>query len=221
MKKNILAIAMIVILTMALSACAPSFKSMRDADNYLSEQRLKADQEATYKVRDITTLRTIGANMSVISPIGWSEGPQEPASSVALKRTMADIYPARRGNHDPYRISIMEGTIDFKRREAINRKTAAGEEWDLLSEAFKETEKMSSCRVVRTIIRKVVGSSTSKVPEGEITVATEIRFDMYFTNPNSAEPTCMNRDAQKYVEAALGKAAGKINPQIKPVITAQ
>lgn len=206
--KKIIGLSCGIVFVLMFFACSPTFRSIKDADDYISKERVSANEKATYFV-------------NVPSLLGLVDFALTPGTSIA--EAMQDEFASPDEYIIPWRYKYKqiteprasaEGSVSFKRRDFVYRKETGQPAMNLFMEAFKETGEMPECVITKVLTKKLWHPSRYQGDDGQIITAKGFFIKVDGASRKGSEATCTPHNLRNYLDKVLNRAAGKLNQQI-------
>jgi len=207
MKKLISLFCVIAMMAM-FSACSPTFRSIKDADDYVAKERASAKDKAHYIV---SVPDLLGVASAVITPgttitaaiIDELASPDEYIIPWSYK--YRQIRP-------PY--ASAKGSVNFKRRDFVYRQEKGKPAVNLFIEVFKETGEMPDCIITRVLTKNLWHPSHYQGDDGQIVMAEGFFIEVSGASRKGAETTCTPQVLRDYLDKVLNNATNRLNRQM-------
>lgn len=206
--KKIIGLCCAAAVVLIFCSCSPTFRSVKEADDYVAKERKSASDKATYFV-DVPNL--LGLASFVITP-GTSI-----AKGIQDEFAPPDEYiiPWRykyKQITQPY--ASAKGSVSFNRRDFVYRKETGQPAMSLFMEAFQETGEMPECVITKVLTKKLWHPSSYQGEDGQIITAEGFFIKVDGASRKGSEATCTPHNLRAYLDKVLNRATIKLNQQI-------
>lgn len=190
------------------SACSPTFKSVKDADDYVAKARMSAKDKATYSI-------------NVPNILGLASFMLTPGTSIATAAQDEFASPDEYIIPWPYKYKQItapytsaEGSVSFKRRDFVYRRETGQPAMNLFLEAFKETGEMPDCVITKVLTKKLWHPSRYQGEDGQIVTAEGFFIKVDGGSRKAPPTTCTPHNLRVYLDKVLNRVTVKLNQQI-------
>ncbi len=206
--KKIIGLCCAVVVVLMFCSCSPTFRSIKDADDYVTKERAAANEKATYSVD----------KPNILGLVSFALAPE-----LSIAEAMQDEFASPDEYIIPWRYKYKqiteprasaEGSVSFKRRDFVYRKETGQPAMNLFLDAFKETGEMPECVITKVLTKKLWHPSRYQGDDGQIITAEGFFIKVDGASRKGSEATCTPHNLRNYLDKVLNRAAGKLNQQI-------
>jgi len=214
-RRNIVKFVLLGIITVMCCSCGPTLKSMKDADDYIKNTRVKSlsrditGQGAVFITTPEVTMSSDAPGSILLLGLGLltASMPMDYVAAAAYAPTTLIGIPEKVKNQ-PVTGKIMDVKSWVSTTVAtLNRKEPGKPEWDLKNEAIKRVgdvpKRHDACRINKFELY-TIGGSEYKGEDGEIAIDTGIVFPkLEIYGKRNITPECTMEDLLIYKDYML------------------